>query len=238
VNFQPELARKVMAGEKTVTRRLASDNPRSPWWRERTWYQPGNVFTVNPGRGKMNIGRARVKSARLIRLGVPGLDEARREGFATMAGFRQAFAAINGRYHQDAKVWRIEFEVVATASGEVLVDPRDAQLEPDAGTQARGEGVVEHDALALELGQDLVVGGHGAASDVSEARRAAVLEVDAPPVAVGIGPGCLSGVGDPGDLHGGSVRATRTERVGVAGRCELLHTAAHRRGQSDDGEAE
>jgi hypothetical protein len=35
VNFQRELAEKVMAGEKTVTRRLVSDNPRSPWWRER-----------------------------------------------------------------------------------------------------------------------------------------------------------------------------------------------------------
>lgn len=113
MNFQPELAEKVMRGEKTVTRRLVSDNPRSPWWQERTWYQPGKVFTVNPGRGKPNIGRARVKSARLIRLSVPSLGETHAEGFATMHEFRKAFAAINGRYDQNAKVWRVEFEVVS-----------------------------------------------------------------------------------------------------------------------------
>lgn len=33
MNFKPELAAKVMSGEKTVTRRLVSENPRSPWWR-------------------------------------------------------------------------------------------------------------------------------------------------------------------------------------------------------------
>ena len=32
MNFRPELAEKVMAGEKTVTRRVASENPRSPWY--------------------------------------------------------------------------------------------------------------------------------------------------------------------------------------------------------------
>lgn len=111
MNFQPELAQAVMAGRKTVTRRLVSDNPRSPWSRERCALQPGHIYAVCPGRGKHAIGRVRVISVRQIRLGVPSLDEAHREGFGTMHGFRKAWSAINGGYDLNARVWRVEFEV-------------------------------------------------------------------------------------------------------------------------------
>jgi hypothetical protein len=68
-------------------------------------------FTVNPGRGKVNIGRARVVSARLEDLADLDDGEAFREGFATKVEFVDAWAAINGSYDSEARVWRVEFEV-------------------------------------------------------------------------------------------------------------------------------
>jgi hypothetical protein len=112
VIFRPELAAKVMAGEKTVTRRLCSENPRSPWWRERCIYVEGKVFAVQPGRGKPSIGRARVVNCSREPLGVLTNTAARREGFASMDEFREAWKEINGRYDIWAEVWRIEFEVI------------------------------------------------------------------------------------------------------------------------------
>lgn len=115
MNFQPELAEKVMRGEKTVTRRLVSDNPRSPWFHERCALEPGRTYAVCPGRGKNAIGRVRVLRVMSQPLGFPGLDEAQREGFLTMDGFRQAWKQINGGYDPDAIVWRVEFEAVHDA---------------------------------------------------------------------------------------------------------------------------
>lgn len=107
--FKAELAELVVAGEKTVTRRLCSENPRSPWWRERCTYQPGKVFTVNPGRGVTRIGEARVVSCDRQALGYLTDDEARAEGFENATVFRATFEAINGSYDPDVMVWRIEF---------------------------------------------------------------------------------------------------------------------------------
>jgi hypothetical protein len=113
VNFKPELAAKVMAGEKTVTRRLVSDNPRSPWYREWCLLQPGSTYAVCPGRGKHAIGRVRIVSVRRMALGVVGDAEARREGFEDWLRFRIAWTNINGSYDDVAQVWRVEFEAVA-----------------------------------------------------------------------------------------------------------------------------
>lgn len=110
--FRRDLAEKVMAGEKTVTRRAVSDNPRSPWYVGGCGYRIDQVFTVNPGRGVANIGRAAVVAISLEHLGNLTDREARREGFASGAAFREAFEAINGAYDPMLLVWRIEFEAV------------------------------------------------------------------------------------------------------------------------------
>lgn len=112
MNFQPELAEKVMAGEKTVTRRVASDNPRSPWYRHRCALQVGRDYAVCPGRGKHAIGRVRILSARVGPLGWLTEAEARAEGFSSAMAFAEAFADINGKYRDNTLVWRVEFEVV------------------------------------------------------------------------------------------------------------------------------
>lgn len=107
--FRPELAELVLRGEKTVTRRLVSDNPRSPWWRERCALRPGQTVAVCPGRGKPAIGRVRIVRVTREPLGAITDAEAAKEGFASADEFRKAFTAINGGYAPDALVWRIEF---------------------------------------------------------------------------------------------------------------------------------
>lgn len=113
MNFRPELAAKVMSGEKTVTRRLVSDNPRSPWYRERCSLQVGRTYAVCPGRAKHAIGRLTVLDVRRERLGFLLLNEARAEGFDDARCFEDAFTAINGSYDPRAFVWRVEFEAVS-----------------------------------------------------------------------------------------------------------------------------
>jgi len=112
VNFRPELAAKVMAGEKTVTRRLVSSNPRSPWYDDGCGLVVGRDYAVCPGRGKNALGRVKITGTRLKRLGFLRDSEARAEGFANREQFEAAWTAINGVYEPSALVWVVEFEVV------------------------------------------------------------------------------------------------------------------------------
>ena len=112
MNFRPELAAKVLAGEKTVTRRLVSDNPRSPWSRARCALVVDRDYAVCPGRGKNTIGRVRILGVDQRRLGLLLDSEARAEGFADAHAFGEAWRAINGAYLPDALVWRVEFELL------------------------------------------------------------------------------------------------------------------------------
>lgn len=111
MNFQPELAAKVMAGEKTVTRRLTSVNPRSPWFAGRCSLIVGESYAVCPGRGKVAIGRVRIVSVRQEELGFLSTAEAQREGFAGSGHFFEAWKQINGSYDATTLVWRVEFRV-------------------------------------------------------------------------------------------------------------------------------
>lgn len=111
MNFRPELADAVMAGRKTETRRALSTNPRSPWHPDAPW-PAGKRFAVCPGRSKPNIGHARVITARVVQLGRLTLEEARAEGFASVAEFEETWRALHaGEYDERARVWRVEFEV-------------------------------------------------------------------------------------------------------------------------------
>lgn len=112
--FRPELAQAVLDGRKTVTRRLCSDNPRSPWWREICAFQVGRDYAVQAKRGTPAIGRVRVVDVRretlIPMVGRRGPDEAALEGFESAHAFRLAWVEINGRWDVLAEVWRVEFE--------------------------------------------------------------------------------------------------------------------------------
>lgn len=111
MNFRPELAEKVMAGEKTVTRRLVSNKPRSPWFVDRCGLTVGQDYAVCPGRGKSAIGRVMVTDVSLVPLDPISDEEARAEGFEDARGFWEAFDAINKGKPVDRGewVWRVEF---------------------------------------------------------------------------------------------------------------------------------
>jgi hypothetical protein len=113
VNFQPELAAKVMAGEKTVTRRLVSDNPRSPWY-DGGLQAEGRPHLRRLPRAQQAPARPRAHHRHAPRADrLPQRREAVREGFADAAEFERAFVAINGgTYDPSALVWRVEFAVV------------------------------------------------------------------------------------------------------------------------------
>lgn len=112
ITFRPALAAAVMDGSKTVTRRLCSDNPRSPWWRERCALKPGRDYAIQPGRGRPAVGRAIVIDVRREHLGAVDETEARLEGFTDLAGFVGAFTKINGQFDPNAGVWRVELRAV------------------------------------------------------------------------------------------------------------------------------
>lgn len=128
--FKREMVDAILAGRKTQTRRPLSDNPRSPWWRERCRFQPGKEFGVQGGRGMRSIRRAVVTAVRQERLGDISNDDAAAEGFE--AGFdsdqdrgvvtgwispREAFWRYirkihRGKVDEDTLVWVVEFELL------------------------------------------------------------------------------------------------------------------------------
>lgn len=116
MNFSPELARKVMAGEKTVTRRATSTNERSPWWFEKCSLVVGRDYAVCPGRGKNAIGRIEILSVRLERLALALVTpEPYLEGFQLANGFRRVWESMHGTFDPDELVWRVQFKVVDDA---------------------------------------------------------------------------------------------------------------------------
>lgn len=116
--FRRELADLVMASDKTETRRALSDNPKSPWWRERCAHEPGSRHAVCPGRSQFGIGFVVVDDVALVRLGGITDDGARAEGFPDVAEFRAAWEKINGAWMPRAHVWRIRFHVETAAERE------------------------------------------------------------------------------------------------------------------------
>lgn len=113
--FRDELARKAMAGEKTQTRRALSDNPRSPWWRDRCAHEVGSIHAVCPGRSQFGIGFVVVEDVSLVRLGQITNDGAIAEGCADVPDFMATWEAINGTWDERQRVWLLRFRVATDA---------------------------------------------------------------------------------------------------------------------------
>lgn len=122
--FRPELAVAIVKGQKTATRRRINViNPKSPW-RETPplRYPEGKEFAIQPGRGADRVADA-VVTARAIRLlGEVTTPDAKREGFATLDEFREAWATINGSWRSAERVHVIEFKLVGERCGWCLGD--------------------------------------------------------------------------------------------------------------------
>lgn len=88
---------------KSQTRRTAKSlTPR---------YRVGKTYAIQPGRGKLAVGRIRILSARLHVLEDISDADVRAEGFANREEFLKAYQNINA--HQYGRVcWAYEFELV------------------------------------------------------------------------------------------------------------------------------
>lgn len=109
--FREELAIKVARGEKTATRRLPKDNPRSPWFWRDCRYHPGYSFPVMGGFTRPAYCRAIVDRVALERLGAVNQHQAEEEGFDSVRAFFGKFKEINGCFDPNAWVWVVEFHV-------------------------------------------------------------------------------------------------------------------------------
>lgn len=105
--FHPDLAAKVLSGEKTVTRRVMKTDAMGlvP-----CRYKVNKTYAVQPGRGKPSIGRLHVLDVSSTPLLPMTLEEANREGFAYIADLMHRWQTMGGALHD--RVWRIEFELV------------------------------------------------------------------------------------------------------------------------------
>ena len=115
LSFRAELAGLVMDGRKTETRRALSDNPRSPWFRERCGHEVGSRHAVCPGRGAPGIGYIVIDDVALVRLGHITHDGAVAEGFADVRDFVAGWEALNGPWNPRQHVWRVRFHVETAA---------------------------------------------------------------------------------------------------------------------------
>lgn len=117
--FAADLAGKVLAGEKTQTRRparLATLTPaakhhgRAKLTFEPCRYVAGRSYAVQPGRGKRAVGRILVRSVEVVTVGAISLADARAEGFTSTTAFYDRWRELYG--HTGGWCWRIEFELV------------------------------------------------------------------------------------------------------------------------------
>lgn len=109
--FRQSLVDAILRGDKTATRRLAVDNPNSPWWRGGCPLKVGRSFAVQAGRGQPAIARAIPDRVAMERLGAATHTDAKREGFPNLQSFFEEWQAINGAFDPLAWVWVIEFHL-------------------------------------------------------------------------------------------------------------------------------
>jgi hypothetical protein len=109
--FREVLAEKIAVGEKTATRRLPSEKPRSPWYWRGCRYRVGHDFAVQGGFRRPALCRAIVDRVALERLGSINAAQAREEGFASVQAFCEAFEEINGSFDPETWVWVVEFHL-------------------------------------------------------------------------------------------------------------------------------
>jgi hypothetical protein len=118
VIFRSELAKLILQGRKSQTRRVATAKT--------CRYHTGRSYSVQPGRGKSAVGRITVTDVRLETLGEINLQDARREGFQTRDEFFDYWRDLHGGVNFDLLVWVISFRL-----GDLSDRPR--LLAPTAG---------------------------------------------------------------------------------------------------------
>lgn len=99
--FGPGMLKKVLSGEKTVTRRRTSH------------YAVGKVYAVQPGRGKRHVAHIKAVSVWDECLGGISYASAQAEGFESPAAFKVYWTALHGGWNPREVVTRIVFELAS-----------------------------------------------------------------------------------------------------------------------------
>jgi len=115
VIFTWESAARILAGQKTVTRRRTGQTP-ARLGEHRNGrplrYEAGSLYTVQTGRGKRHVGHILVNDVRLEPLTAAlTKEEARREGFASPSEFMRTWLELHSSWVPGEVVARIEFEL-------------------------------------------------------------------------------------------------------------------------------
>lgn len=110
--FRPELIEKILAGEKTQTRRPVKGEAGR---RGQCRYRPGRRYGVQPGRGEKSTCQIGVWHVRQEMLGKISEADAREEGFENSAYFFRYWHGLYGAVHLEQKVWVIRFFLVEGA---------------------------------------------------------------------------------------------------------------------------
>lgn len=121
--FRPVLVDRILAGNKTQTRRTVRYHGglRSDRYRFDCTYKVGRSYAVQPGRGRKGVARIKVTDIRRERWKDITERDAIAEGFKRLDGFtakQQFFAYVYGIYQGnidlEAECWVIEFELEDT----------------------------------------------------------------------------------------------------------------------------
>jgi len=130
--FRPDLAAKVVLGEKTQTRRVKRPGETAEYdlvggtgiiavrsAGGRLKWIAGGTYAVQPGRGKRGIGRLRIVGIYEGRAGEITPEDARAEGFESVEEFAAAWNKINRRpphrFEDNPEVWVLVFVSLALA---------------------------------------------------------------------------------------------------------------------------
>ena len=100
--FSPELAAKVLDGTKTITRRRVRVG-------DFCRYLPGQVYAVQPGRGKKHVGHIAVWGLSYRILNSISDADVRSEGFVDIGGFMDYWMKLYGVWNPNEEVSVIEF---------------------------------------------------------------------------------------------------------------------------------
>ena len=111
VIFGAELVGKILAGQKTVTRRRLHGSDTGIGWRGPSRYQAGKVYAVQPGRGKQHVGHIHVWNVYPERLGRMTYVDAQSEGFTSLLDFTSYWETLHGGYDPDEIVTVIRFDL-------------------------------------------------------------------------------------------------------------------------------
>jgi hypothetical protein len=126
--FKPELVAKILAGEKTQTRRVKRDEDTA--WHEgvypqaylpivrvyrsgRLLWQVGHSYALQPGYAKAAVGRILIESIRhCARASDISESDAVAEGFSSVSDFRALYSKINGAESLGQPCWALSFDLI------------------------------------------------------------------------------------------------------------------------------